>query len=198
MEVVSRLTIGAQIDGLVTTRRGLATVAAAAAAAAIVLGEILIEIRREVTIGEEEIHTLGAPGAIGLGPDLAVAEVVGAAVVPLVALLDADEGFPAAVGGEVEVIQVGGDGGDLHVTVVLRRGGGRGRRRRRRRRRGGTAQALGTHQPFELPPSPYRRRHGKIADSFSGSLSPREMEGKIERERGREGLGSGESLMGNL
>lgn len=195
MEVVSRLTIGAQIDGLVTTRRGLAAVAAAAAA--IVLGEILIEIRREVTIGEEEIHTLGAPGAIGLGPDLAVAEVVGAAVVPLVALLDADEGFPAAVGGEVEVIQVGGDGGDLHVTVVLRRGGGRGRRRRRRRR-GGTAQALGTHQPFELPPSPYRRRHSKIADSFSGSLSPREMEGKIERERGREGLGSGESLMGNL
>lgn len=194
MEVVSRLTIGAQIDGLVTTRRGLAAVAAAA----IVLGEILIEIRREVTIGEEEIHTLGAPGAIGLGPDLAVAEVVGAAVVPLVALLDADEGFPAAVGGEVEVIQVGGDGGDLHVTVVLRRGGGRGRRRRRRRRRGGTAQALGTHQPFELPPSPYRRRHSKIADSFSGSLSPREMEGKIERERGREGLGSGESLMGNL
>lgn len=193
MEVVSRLTIGAQIDGLVTTRRGLAAVAAAA----IVLGEILIEIRREVTIGEEEIHTLGAPGAIGLGPDLAVAEVVGAAVVPLVALLDADEGFPAAVGGEVEVIQVGGDGGDLHVTVVLRRGGGRGRRRRRRRR-GGTAQALGTHQPFELPPSPYRRRHSKIADSFSGSLSPREMEGKIERERGREGLGSGESLMGNL
>lgn len=197
MEVVSRLTIGAQIDGLVTTRRGLAAVAAAAAPA-IVLGEILIEIRREVTIGEEEIHTLGAPGAIGLGPDLAVAEVVGAAVVPLVALLDADEGFPAAVGGEVEVIQVGGDGGDLHVTVVLRRGGGRGRRRRRRRRRGGTAQALGTHQPFELPPSPYRRRHSKIADSFSGSLSPREMEGKIERERGREGLGSGESLMGNL
>lgn len=196
MEVVSRLTIGAQIDGLVTTRRGLAAVAAAAAPA-IVLGEILIEIRREVTIGEEEIHTLGAPGAIGLGPDLAVAEVVGAAVVPLVALLDADEGFPAAVGGEVEVIQVGGDGGDLHVTVVLRRGGGRGRRRRRRRR-GGTAQALGTHQPFELPPSPYRRRHSKIADSFSGSLSPREMEGKIERERGREGLGSGESLMGNL
>lgn len=196
MEVVSRLTIGAQIDGLVTTRRGLAAVAAAAAPA-IVLGEILIEIRREVTIGEEEIHTLGAPGAIGLGPDLAVAEVVGAAVVPLVALLDADEGFPAAVGGEVEVIQVGGDGGDLHVTVVLRRGGGRGRRRRRRRR-GGTAQALGTHQPFELPPSPYRRRHSKIADSFSGSLSSREMEGKIERERGREGLGSGESLMGNL
>lgn len=130
-----------------------------------------------MTIGEEEIHTLGASGAIGLGPDLAVAEVVGAAVVPLVAFLDADEGFAAAVGGEVEVVQVGGDGGDLHVTVVRLRGG-----RRKRRRRGGTGQAFRTHQPFELPPSPYRRRHSKIAESSSGSLLPRQMGAERERE----------------
>lgn len=182
MEVVSSLTIGAQIDGLITSRRGFPNVAAVVA---IVLGEILVEIRREVTIGEEEIHTLGASGAIGLGPDLAVAEVVGAAVVPLVALLDADEGFAAAVGGEVEVVQVGRDGGDLHVPVVLLRGG-------RGRRRGGTVQAFRTHQPFELPPPPNRRRHNKIAESLSGSLLPREIEG--ERER----IGIWRVLSGNI
>lgn len=89
-----------------------------------------------MAIGEYEVHVFGATWAIRLDPNLPgrVVHVVGAAPVPLVPLLDADERFTAAIGGDdVEVVvQVGRDWahpikpvvepGAVQVTVTRRNG----------------------------------------------------------------------------
>lgn len=71
-------------------------------------------------MGEKEIHRFGAARAVGLGPNLAVVmSIVRATVVPLITLLDSDEGSPTTGGSNVGVIQVGRDGKHLHVLADL-------------------------------------------------------------------------------
>ena len=87
-EVVGGFAIGAEVNGLKIRRR---------------LFEII------GGIGEEEVDAIeGTARAIGLCSNLAGAammRIVGAAVVPLVALLDADEGLPPPMGRDVKVVQ---------------------------------------------------------------------------------------------
>lgn len=145
-EVIGGLTIGAKVDGLIigrASRWGLINLWVVI----IVVGE-----NGQSTVGEEEVHAVeGAAGTIGLGPDLAGADIVGAAVVPLVTLLDSDEGLPAAMGGDVEVVQVRGYGGYLGEPMVGAGGGGCGRRQHKQR---DLLERL-------LPPSQYSR-HNKF------------------------------------
>lgn len=115
-EVVGGFAIGTEVDSLIVSRGGG--------------GRGGIGRRGEIGegsgIGEEKVHAVeGAAGAVGLRPDLAGAVVVvgvGPTVVPLVTLLDPNEGLTAALVmamAVVEVVDVGGDRGCLCESIMM-------------------------------------------------------------------------------
>lgn len=101
-EVVSGFAIGANINSLIIGRRGGRGG----------IGGREIGEAGTVVIGEEKVHAVkGATRTISLRPDLAgmggavtSTAIVGPTMVPLVALLDSQEGLAASMCGDVEVV----------------------------------------------------------------------------------------------
>lgn len=82
------------------------------------VGGGVIKMRREVAMGENEIH--GATRVVGFDSNLPVeVNIIGATLVPFVTLMDSNERSSTTRGCRVRVIQVGRDGKDLHVMAEL-------------------------------------------------------------------------------
>jgi hypothetical protein len=120
-EVVGGLAIGAEIDG--SSGLGMVMINSIDRTNRNRRGKIAA-----IGEGEEKIHVLEAARAIGLGANLAdsvalESVAVGAAVAPLVALLDSDERVTAPVRAYLEVVEVGRDWAHVREPVAVGAGG---------------------------------------------------------------------------